>query len=85
MSIFALGLPVKLALTSPVRRFDYVKQYPTAIEEISKWIADGTLKRKFHIVEGLTKAPEALPLLFTGGNTGKLYVQDHCILWIPAN
>lgn len=30
--------------------------------------------RKFHIVEGLEKAPEALPLLFTGGNTGKLFV-----------
>jgi hypothetical protein len=30
--------------------------------------------RKFHIVRGLEKAPEALPLLFTGGNTGKLFV-----------
>jgi len=30
--------------------------------------------RKFHIVEGLEKAPEALPLLFTGGNIGKLFV-----------
>lgn len=27
-----------------------------------------------HIVEGLDKAPEALPMLYTGGNTGKLLV-----------
>ena len=30
--------------------------------------------RKFHIVEGLEKAPEAFSLLFNGGNTGKLFV-----------
>ena len=27
-----------------------------------------------HIVEGLDKAPEALPMLYTGGNMGKLLV-----------
>ena len=37
-------------------------------------MVEGRIVRKFHIVEGLEKAPGALPLLFTGGNTGKLFV-----------
>ena len=37
-------------------------------------MAEDRIVRKFHIVEGLEKAPEVLPLLFTGGNTGKLFV-----------
>jgi NADPH-dependent curcumin reductase CurA len=52
--------------------FDYASQYPTAIKEIAAALADGSIQRKFHIVEGLEKAPEALPLLYNGGNTGKL-------------
>jgi NADPH-dependent curcumin reductase CurA len=52
--------------------FDYASRYAEAQKEMAKWLADGSVKRKFHIVEGLSKAPEALPMLFTGGNTGKL-------------
>lgn len=53
---------------------DYAAQYNAARAEIGKWLEDGSLKRQFHIVEGLDKCPETLPLLFTGGNKGKLYV-----------
>jgi hypothetical protein len=38
------------------------------------WLADGSLQRKFHIVDGLQNAPSALSMLFNGGNTGKLCV-----------
>uniref|UniRef100_A0A0W0EY08 Enoyl reductase (ER) domain-containing protein n=1 Tax=Moniliophthora roreri TaxID=221103 RepID=A0A0W0EY08_MONRR len=55
--------------------FDYKDRYPEAIAEISKGLADGSIKRKFHVVEGLENAPAALPLLFNGGNTGKLVVK----------
>ena len=51
---------------------DYKSQYEVAIKEIAAALADGSIKRKLHIVEGLEKAPEALPMLFTGENTGKL-------------
>jgi NADPH-dependent curcumin reductase CurA len=51
---------------------DYESRYPEAITAISKGLKDGSLKRRFHIVEGLEKAPVALPMLFSGGNTGKL-------------
>ena len=36
---------------------------------------DDAAKAIPHIVEGLENAPEALNLLFTGGNTGKVIVQ----------
>ncbi|KAH9940955.1 alcohol dehydrogenase [Amylocystis lapponica] len=55
--------------------FDYAHRYPAIGQEMAKWIADGSLKRKFHVVEGLEKAPEALPMLYNGGNTGKLVIK----------
>ncbi|KAI0649071.1 alcohol dehydrogenase [Trametes meyenii] len=55
--------------------FDYADRYAEALHEIGSWLKDGSLKRRFHIVQGLQNAPDALNLLFTGGNTGKLIVQ----------
>ncbi|KAJ8515676.1 hypothetical protein ONZ45_g6960 [Pleurotus djamor] len=55
--------------------FDYAHRYPEALAALSKGLSDGTLKRKFHIVEGIEQAPVALPMLFSGGNTGKLVVK----------
>ena len=55
-------------------RFDYASQYASAQKDLTKWVSEGKLKRKFHLVQGLDNASEALGLLFNGGNTGKLYV-----------
>lgn len=42
---------------------------------MGKVLANGKIKRRFHVVEGgIEQAPKALPMLFSGGNTGKLYV-----------
>lgn len=55
---------------------DYVSEYPAALEELAKGLSTGAIKRKFHIVEGgIEQAPIALPMLFSGGNTGKLVVK----------
>ncbi|KAJ6531778.1 alcohol dehydrogenase [Mycena capillaripes] len=54
---------------------DYTEEFPAAIEEMARGLVDGSIKRKFHIVEGLEQAPVALPMLFSGGNTGKLVVK----------
>lgn len=54
---------------------DYARRYPEALRDLSKWISEGRIVRKYHIIEGLENAPGALPLLFTGGNTGKLVVR----------
>ncbi|KAF8575958.1 NAD(P)-binding protein [Ramaria rubella] len=55
--------------------FDYADRFEGAIQEMSGWISEGKIKRKFHIVEGLEKCPEYLNLLYSGGNTGKLVVK----------
>ncbi len=62
--------------------FDYAKQYSEARQEIAAWLKDGSFKRRFHVVKGLQNAPEALNLLFSGGNTGKLYVSPVPAYWI---
>jgi hypothetical protein len=54
--------------------FDYADRFPEALADLSKWISEGRITRKYHVVEGLEEAPESLPLLFSGGNTGKLVV-----------
>ncbi|KAI6013465.1 hypothetical protein BKA83DRAFT_4361875 [Pisolithus microcarpus] len=55
--------------------FDYESEYPMAIKELAVGLADGSIKRKFHIVEGLENAPKALPMLYSGANDGKLVVK----------
>ncbi|TRM64225.1 hypothetical protein BD626DRAFT_491147 [Schizophyllum amplum] len=55
--------------------FDYAKQYEAARKELAEGLSSGAIKRKFHIVEGLEKCPEAVTMLFSGGNTGKLVVK----------
>jgi NADPH-dependent curcumin reductase CurA len=54
---------------------DYVQRFPEAQAEMGAWLASGQLKSAEHIVEGLERAPDALNLLFTGGNTGKVMVR----------
>ena len=54
---------------------DYLDRLPAAQAEIAGWLAEGKLKSAEHVVEGLERAPEALNLLFTGGNIGKVIVK----------
>lgn len=39
------------------------------------WLADGSVKYKEHMVEGLENAPEAFNMLLSGGNFGKMVVK----------
>jgi NADPH-dependent curcumin reductase CurA len=55
--------------------FDFAERYPEAIAALGGWLADGRLQHAEHVVDGLEHAPEALNLLFTGGNTGKVVVR----------
>ncbi|KAF9444824.1 alcohol dehydrogenase [Macrolepiota fuliginosa MF-IS2] len=56
--------------------FDYLSEYSIARAEMGKDLASGKIKRRFQIVEGgIEEAPKALPMLFSGGNTGKLVVK----------
>jgi NADPH-dependent curcumin reductase CurA len=54
---------------------DYFDRLDAARTEIAGWLAEGKIKSSEHVIEGLENAPDALNLLFTGGNTGKVIVQ----------
>ena len=54
---------------------DYAERFPAAQLELAGWLGEGKLVHREHVVEGLERAPEALNLLFTGGNIGKVIVR----------
>ena len=54
---------------------DYLDRFPEAQGEMFGWVLDGKVKHAEHVVDGLENAPDALNLLFTGGNTGKVIVR----------
>jgi NADPH-dependent curcumin reductase len=54
---------------------DYMHRVPAFIGDMSKWVAEGKVKYREHMVEGLENAPEAFLGLFKGANFGKLVVK----------
>jgi NADPH-dependent curcumin reductase CurA len=54
---------------------DYVQRFQEAATKLIMWMVAGKIKHKETIIEGLDKAPEALNLLFDGGNIGKLLIK----------
>jgi len=54
---------------------DYLSRMREAKETLGRLIADGKLKWRDHVVQGIESAPAAMDLLFTGKNDGKLLVQ----------
>ena len=55
--------------------FDYVRRFGEAASEMAGWMADGRLKSREQVVEGLEGFPETLAKLFSGENTGKLVLK----------
>ncbi len=51
--------------------FQFAKQYPEAIQELSKWYAEGKIQNRIDLQHGLENAPKTLIRLFTGANVGK--------------
>src|SRR5258705_2434262 len=54
---------------------DYVSRFMEGATQLGQWKMFGKLKDRETIVEGLEKAPEAINMLFTRGNTGKLLAE----------
>jgi hypothetical protein len=54
---------------------DYAPRFAEAGLELAGWLAQGKLKSREHIVEGLETFPEALLKLFNGENFGKLVLK----------
>jgi NADPH-dependent curcumin reductase CurA len=55
--------------------FDYADRYAHAAIEMAGWMAEGKLKHREDIVEGLETFPDALSKLFKGENIGKLVLK----------
>jgi len=54
---------------------DYAAQFPAAGAELARWVAEGRIRNRVDVVDGLERAPEALARLFTGDNLGKQLVR----------
>jgi NADPH-dependent curcumin reductase CurA len=54
---------------------DYMHRALEAVQALSQWYAQGKLRYRVDVVEGLEKTPLALNKLFDGSNQGKLIVK----------
>lgn len=53
---------------------DFAERYPEAIAALGQWMAEGKIKVRTEIVDGLENALQTVKKLFTGANTGKLMI-----------
>ncbi|HUO48958.1 MAG TPA: NADP-dependent oxidoreductase [Acidimicrobiales bacterium] len=70
-----LNLIVKRGRMEGFLVLDYLDRFTEAQTDMIGWVAEGKVKSAEHVVEGLEHTPDALNLLFTGGNTGKVLVR----------
>ena len=69
------NLIIKRARMEGFLILDYLDRFPEAQGDMLGWVLEGKVKHAVHVVDGLEEAPNALNLLFTGGNTGKVIVK----------
>lgn len=70
-----MNLLVKRARMEGFVVFDYARRYAEASRDITAWITAGQLNAREHVVEGLETFPDALLMLYSGQNTGKLVLK----------
>lgn len=71
-------LPLVLMRRVRVQGFiilDYIPRFSEAVPVLARWMAEGKLKYRYHEVEGLDRAVEAVNMLFDGKNQGKLLLR----------
>ena len=54
---------------------DYLDRIQEAVADLGKWLAQGKIQYRVHLVDGLESAPQAVNMLFDGSNKGKLIVK----------
>jgi hypothetical protein len=54
---------------------DYAHRYPEFAKDMGPWVAQGQVKYREDIVDGLENAPQAFMGLLEGKNFGKLIVR----------
>ena len=54
---------------------DYVPRFPEAYPRLARWVADGTIKYREDVTDGLENAPRAFIGMLNGENRGKTLVK----------
>lgn len=54
---------------------DHWDRYGEAAAQLARWVAEGRIRHREHVITGLGRAPEALVRCFTGDHLGKLVVE----------
>lgn len=54
---------------------DHFDRFPRAFADLSQWIAEGKIRHREEVADGLTSAPQALIDLLAGRNLGKAIVR----------
>jgi len=70
-----LSLITKRARMEGFLVLDYLDRFPEAQLKMFEWVLGGSIKHKEHVVDGLEHAGDALNLLFSGENAGKVIVK----------
>jgi NADPH-dependent curcumin reductase CurA len=55
--------------------FNYAQRYAEGLQALARWLAEGKVKAREDIVEGLENFPETFVKLFRGENFGKLIIK----------
>lgn len=70
-----LALLVNRARMEGMVVMDYAARFPEGLRDMAGWLAEGKLKSKEDVVEGLQHFPQAVLKLFSGENFGKLVLK----------
>ncbi|MGD2130316.1 MAG: NADP-dependent oxidoreductase [Lysobacterales bacterium] len=55
--------------------FHFEKEYPRGIADLARWVSEGRIQSREHVMKGLETFPETLLMLFDGRNRGKLIIE----------
>jgi len=70
-----LSLIMKRARMEGFIVLDYLDRFPEAQLKMFEWVLGGSIQHQEHFVDGLEHAGDALNLLFSGENSGKVIVR----------
>ena len=70
-----MSLLVNRARMEGIVVFDWAKRYSEGVQQMGEWMAQGKLKSREDIVDGIETFPATLLKLFTGENFGKLMIR----------
>jgi NADPH-dependent curcumin reductase CurA len=70
-----LSLLVNRARMEGMVVFDFAPRYPEGVARLARWLQEGAIRSREHVVEGFEHFPEALLMLFEGKNLGKLVLK----------